>query len=67
MPDANSIAIVLVATVACNLLAHLRRGIKRWALDYRLRRSLRLAVRREIASERDTRRETAARGEGMAA
>jgi hypothetical protein len=48
MPDANSIAIVLVVTVACSLAARLRRAIKRWVLAYRLGRLLRLAVRREL-------------------
>jgi hypothetical protein len=67
MPDANSIAIVLVVTVACSLLAHLRRGIKRWALAHRLGRSLRLAVRREIRRKRDARRQAAGRGTGVPA
>lgn len=67
MPDANSIAIVLVATAAATLLAHLRRGIKRWVLAYRLARSLRLAVRRELARPPGCRHETATGGEDMAA
>jgi hypothetical protein len=49
MPDANSIAIVLVATAAASLLTRLRRGIGRRVLAYRLGRALRLAVRRELA------------------
>jgi len=53
MPDANSIAIVLVATAAASLVARLRRRIRRWVLDYRLGRSLRLAVRRELARGTD--------------
>ena len=53
MPDANSIAIVLVATATASLVARLRRGIKRWVLAYRQGRSLRLAVRRELARDTD--------------
>ncbi len=51
MPDATSISIVLAATAAATVAAHLRRVFKRWMLQYRLGRSLRVAVRRENARD----------------
>lgn len=75
MPDANSTALLLVAISASTLLGRQWGEIKRLALARRLRRSLRLAVRRELPREpgygfqhgRATRPASGPGGEDMAA
>jgi hypothetical protein len=53
MYDAHSIPILVVALAACTLLVDLWLGIKRLARARRLRRSLRSAVRRDLAGRLD--------------
>lgn len=64
---ANSIAILLAEIAAAALLAVLCRRVQRLALDRRLSRSLRRAVRRELELGHGVGRRRAATNAGLAA